>query len=60
MKTLHIHRREKRGFGYGVVKSLDSGFGGMGGFHDCGKMQASGVGMGRRLLIIELKYNSQS
>jgi len=48
MKTLHIHRREKRGFGYGVVKSLDSGFDRMGGFQDCGKMRENGAEMRRR------------
>ena len=42
------------------MRSLDSGFGGAGVFHDCGKMQADEAEMGRRWSIIGLKYNSQS
>ena len=42
------------------MRSLDSGFWGMGTFHDCGKMRADRTEMGRRWSIIGLKYNSQS
>ena len=60
MKTLHIHRQEKASFEWVMMRSLDSGFGGTRGFHDCGKMRADGEEMGRRLSISGLKYNSQS
>jgi len=42
------------------MRLLDSGFGGLGGFHDCEKMREKGEEMGRRLSISGLKYNPQS
>ena len=43
-----------------MIRSLDSGFVGMRGFHDCGKMGENREEMGRRRSISGLKYNSQS